>query len=1202
MNIIISSVISLIYTTTYLKCVDLVIKEQTKPIFTGPQKKRDFEGYLRECIEIKAIQDFQKYPFYPTILPGTWREKVARILSWPLSFNTIPPKVDDMDYNINSINSMIKIRKEIVKIRENECNEARNSTLRCGYNEMEIKRLRILGKVRELYWDVKEDLIDFEMMGLTDKELDSAVALIEKELPWYFIYHKYRKYIEERNDYIKISITYTIIKSISERVRNGTIFTVDQDRKVSNFDELIKTWERMCDEQRNKRGIDECIIAQKKTKRHNKNNYEKKKHRKVLSRHEFDKEVVPTNKLARYLIQEAAIINPCVCEDNIDFGLPDFVPVRSNNNRVIKIWYNAPSDLSENKKIVTVHDKITGNWILYPYTTFRGLRHAINKCLGYEIVNNASEIENNSNLSEISWSEYSSDEEDLGSSDEDGKLRQQINRFEDLSNNELQFDNEVKESDIFMHSSKRTFTIESPGHTPILAVVDTSTTPQIYGTLYPSCKMHEKNKLNMVMCTMDCGATYNIISKKTYEHFQKFKLQEETCNVRLITGDGNITVANFSVNIWLKLPNEIGIESLIKLKCLVMDIPFDILIGHTLMKTSGLGFYTYKDSKLGAYVEEITFYDEYFDENDLDWFYNARQMSKSKDKIIDNVIQREKNELHPISIEKISVGERMTPQIVGTLFPSRQKRIENALTDVRCSLDSGAGSNIISKKLFQHYQKYQLREQETEVNVMFANQNTSKADFTIDLWLSLPQVTGFHDLIRIRCIVIDLPDVFDLLIGHQTLKTSGLGFYIYEKHEYGVHNNELTAIDIKFDENIESDKDIVKSTEIRSDDEHSIENKSYTAVLTITEQMIQDKHDIFRVESQDESAYLPDDEFFQAFPEVGDQLFSKPNVFGTAKMKDKYDELIENHCTLFSETIGREPALVPEFTMEVDEQELRKIPRPRIHRQADTVRPIMCETIELHRKNGIIDPSTSEFASPVIMVGKKGKKYRMCIDYRIPNKYTTPLLFPLPYPKTIFQSVQGAKFFATADIVNAFNQLSIRKEYRKFTSFICEYGQFEFNRLPFGVKNGPSFFQHAMSTILAGLIGVICFIFIDDILIFAETEEQLISNCDTVFQRLKDHRITLKGSKCNIGVKEAAYLGFKLTGEGICHDPERKKALLEIPLPQTMKALNSFLGFTNYFRDFIRNYANYAKPLYDFSKSPSETKSNQLESRNDRTF
>lgn len=230
---------------------------------------------------------------------------------------------------------------------------------------------------------------------------------------------------------------------------------------------------------------------------------------------------------------------------------------------------------------------------------------------------------------------------------------------------------------------------------------------------------------------------------------------------------------------------------------------------------------------------------------------------------------------------------------------------------------------------------------------------------------------------------------------------------------------------------------------------------------------------------------------------------------------------------------------------------------------------------------GIIQPSTSPWNSPVWVVPKKAdasglKKWRMVIDYRGLNDLIVTDKYPLPSIEHILDQLGEAKYFTTLDLASGFHQIEINPDDRAKTAFSIPGGHFEFNRLGFGIKNGPPAFQRRMDNTLRGLPA---WVFLDDIIIPGKSLEDHNKNLTDVFSRLRSFNFKLQPDKCEFLGTETNYLGHIITDKGIMPNPNKIKAISEIKRPKGTKDIKSFLGLVGYYRKFIPSFSQIAKPL-----------------------
>lgn len=235
-------------------------------------------------------------------------------------------------------------------------------------------------------------------------------------------------------------------------------------------------------------------------------------------------------------------------------------------------------------------------------------------------------------------------------------------------------------------------------------------------------------------------------------------------------------------------------------------------------------------------------------------------------------------------------------------------------------------------------------------------------------------------------------------------------------------------------------------------------------------------------------------------------------------------------------------------------------------------------------EDGIIRPSRSPYNSPVWIVPKKAdasgeKKYRMVIDYRKLNKITIADKYPIPEINEVLTQLGDNKVFSVLDLKSGFHQISLKNNDIEKTAFSVNNGKYEFTRLPFGLKNAPSIFQRALDDILREHIGKICFIYIDDIIIFSKDDDTHIENLAKIFQTLQSANMKCQLDKCEFMKNKVEFLGFVVSDRGIETNPNKVAAIANYPCPKTLRDLRSFLGLSGYYRRFIQNYAKLAKPL-----------------------
>ena len=251
---------------------------------------------------------------------------------------------------------------------------------------------------------------------------------------------------------------------------------------------------------------------------------------------------------------------------------------------------------------------------------------------------------------------------------------------------------------------------------------------------------------------------------------------------------------------------------------------------------------------------------------------------------------------------------------------------------------------------------------------------------------------------------------------------------------------------------------------------------------------------------------------------------------------------------------------------------------PLRHQSADELRAVKQYLVEnLHK--GFIEASQAPFAAPILFVKKPNGGLRFCIDYRKLNSLTRKDQYPLPLIEETLARLSKARIFTKLDIRQAFYRIRIDPESEELTTFRTRYGAYKCKVLPFGLTNGPATYQRFMNDVLFDYLDDFCTAYLDDILIYSENELDHQEHVRKVLLRLREAGLQADIKKSEFNVRRTKYLGFFVSTEGIEVDPEKTTTIRNWERPTTVRGVQSFLGFCNFYRKFILNYGRIARPL-----------------------
>ena len=242
------------------------------------------------------------------------------------------------------------------------------------------------------------------------------------------------------------------------------------------------------------------------------------------------------------------------------------------------------------------------------------------------------------------------------------------------------------------------------------------------------------------------------------------------------------------------------------------------------------------------------------------------------------------------------------------------------------------------------------------------------------------------------------------------------------------------------------------------------------------------------------------------------------------------------------------------------------------------------EYIDENLASGFIQHSRSPCGAPIFFVKKKDGSLRLVVDYRGLNKVTVRNRYALPLIPSLLERLNGAKYFTKLDLRGAYNLVRIRPGDEWKTAFRTRYGHFEYTVMPFGLTNAPTVFQHMANDIFRDFLDIFIIVYLDDILIYSKTQEEHDVHVRQVLQRLREYGLYAKLEKCCFDRNQVEFLGYVVSPEGISMDPMKIQTILDWRTPCSVRDVQCFLGFANFYRKFIKNYSNIVLPLTELTK------------------
>ena len=303
------------------------------------------------------------------------------------------------------------------------------------------------------------------------------------------------------------------------------------------------------------------------------------------------------------------------------------------------------------------------------------------------------------------------------------------------------------------------------------------------------------------------------------------------------------------------------------------------------------------------------------------------------------------------------------------------------------------------------------------------------------------------------------------------------------------------------------------------------------------------------------------------------------------KKRRMWIRMLEKHRKVFAGPEGRLGKVDSRFDMSID-ADIKTIKSQQPYRTSPRKRKLIREAVEKLKELDVIQPSTSEVASPVIVVVQKGKP-RFCVDLREINSKTAADRYALPKQDSVFRALAGAIRFSIVDANKGYYQFGMSLGSRRYTAFVTEDGFWEFRRVPFGLKNAPAHFQRSIDIILGSYRYEFALAFIDDIVIYSRNLFDHRTHVSLVLESLERVGMTVSEAKCHFAYENIELLGRRVGRLGLSTQEQKVKAIMALPYPTTIGEASEIFGQYNYHRDFIDNFAEIALSI---TKAMSPTK------------
>src|SRR2546421_3442906 len=486
--------------------------------------------------------------------------------------------------------------------------------------------------------------------------------------------------------------------------------------------------------------------------------------------------------------------------------------------------------------------------------------------------------------------------------------------------------------------------------------------------------------------------------------------------------------------------------------------------------------------------------------------------------------------------------------------------------EVKTLIDSGAAANIITNKLRKRLGIRIERPSKTiftiangkKIPSLGETEITIEIDEEIEMPITVQVIDSIkEDLLLGTAFLVKTKGVIDFENGKLTLKYDGEQIEIPIYYIKGESENESS--ESEWEESEKSEEEESGEDEYDQYEEIEDELEIYMAIQSLE-----------RTEEKDE---------FDENLKVGTLEQEQEKVFKGLLLN--YGEL----CALSTTKLGKTGII----KHKIDTGEYEPI-AGKPYKTNDEKKKIIKEEIEEMEKSGIIRRSYSPWASPVVIIDKKDGSKRFCIDFRKVNDITKTDAHPLPRIDDLLEQFRTARYFSSMDLASGYWQVEMDEQDKEKTAFTCHLGLYEFNVMPFGLKNAPATFQRLMNHVLKEYLYEFAVVYIDDILIYSKTFEEHMEHLEKIFEKLKEAELMIKLKKCKFCESNIEFLGHVVGRDGLKPDPGKIEKIKNLKRPTNLTTLRGVLGLFSYYRKFVKNFTRIAKPMNELLKKDNEFK------------